>query len=84
MYACLLKTVKKQAAVQCVEQLLNLEWKQCSYHFFSGIGLGTVLTLQGTFGAPLRFLPSTVPTRVNGRITKITMLVMATCMGQIK
>lgn len=50
-----------------------------SYHFFSGIGLGTVFTLHGTFGAPFRFLPSTVPTSVNGRMTKITMLVTATC-----
>ena len=50
-----------------------------SYHFFSGIGLGTVFTLHGTFGAPFRFLPSTVPTSVSGRMTKITMLVTATC-----
>lgn len=55
-----------------------------SYHFFSGIGLGTVFTLHGTFGAPFRFLPSTVPTSVNGRMTKITMLVTATCIEWIK
>ena len=53
-----------------------------SHHFFSGIGLGTVLTLQGTFGAPYKFLPNTVPTKVNGRITKMTMLVTATYKSQ--
>ena len=61
--------------------LLSLAKKNkiVSYHFFSGIGLGTVFTLQGTLGAPYRFLPNTVPTNVNGRITKITMAVTASC-----
>ena len=39
-------------------------------HFFSGIGLGTVLTLQGLSGSPEMFLPRIVPTRFRGRITK--------------
>ena len=38
-------------------------------HFFSGIGLGTALTLHGLSGDPPRFLPSTVPTNVRGRMT---------------
>ena len=65
-----------------IKFLLYLAVKRfmASYHFFSGIGRGTVFTLHGTFGAPFRFLPSTVPTRVNGRMTKMTMLVTATCM----
>jgi hypothetical protein len=47
-------------------------------HFFSGMGLGTALTLHGWSGVPLRFLPRTVPTRVRGRITKKQMQETAT------
>lgn len=39
-------------------------------HFFSGIGLGTAFTRQGKSGCPSRFRPTTVPTSVNGKITK--------------
>lgn len=46
-----------------------LFYEVSAYHFFSGMGLGTVLTLQGTLGCPPRFRPSTVPTRVRGRMT---------------
>ena len=50
------------------------------YHFFSGIGRGMVLTRQGLFGAPLQFLPTTVPRRAKGKeikahITKTTTMV---------
>lgn len=50
------------------------------YHFFSGIGRGMVLTLQGLFGAPLQFLPTTVPRRAKGKeikpqMTKTTTMV---------
>lgn len=47
-------------------------------HFFSGIGRGTALILQGKSGCPFKFLPRTVPTRVNGRMTKRQMQVTAT------
>lgn len=47
-------------------------------HFFSGIGLGTAFTLQGQSFCPAKFLPSTVPTNVNGRITNKHIQVTAT------
>lgn len=40
------------------------------YHFFSGIGRGIVFTLHGLFGAPLQFLPTTVPKRARGKEMK--------------
>lgn len=40
------------------------------YHFFSGIGRGIVLTRQGLLGAPLQFLPTTVPNRTKGKEMK--------------
>lgn len=43
------------------------------YHFFSGIGLGMVFTLHGLFGAPLQFLPTTVPTRARGKDMNVQM-----------
>lgn len=36
------------------------------YHFFSGIGRGMVFTRHGLFGAPLQFLPTTVPRSASG------------------
>ena len=50
------------------------------YHFFSGIGRGMVFTRHGLFGAPLQFLPTTVPRRARGKemkahITKTTTMV---------
>lgn len=50
------------------------------YHFFSGIGRGIVFTRQGLLGAPLQFLPTTVPRRASGKeikpqITKTTTIV---------
>lgn len=50
------------------------------YHFFSWIGRGIVLTRHGLFGAPLQFLPTTVPRSVRGneikaQITKTTTIV---------
>lgn len=48
-------------------------------HFFSGIGRGTALTLQGKSGCPAKFLPSTVPTNVSGKMTNIQIHVTATC-----
>ena len=38
-------------------------------HFFSGMGLGTVLIRQGLSGWPEMFRPRMAPTIVNGRIT---------------
>ena len=38
-------------------------------HFFSGMGLGTVLILQGLSGWPEMLRPKMVPTRFRGRIT---------------
>lgn len=49
-----------------------------AYHFFSGMGRGTVLTLHGALGCPDTFLPNTVPTRFNGKITNVTMHTRAT------
>ena len=40
-----------------------------AYHFFSGIGLGTVFTLQGTSALPDKFRPRIPPTRFNGSTT---------------
>ena len=40
------------------------------YHFFSGIGRGIVFTRQGLFGAPLQFLPTTVPKSTKGKEMK--------------
>lgn len=48
-------------------------------HFFSGIGLGTALILQGLFARPEIFLPNTVPTNVKGKIIKTQMLATANC-----
>jgi hypothetical protein len=48
-------------------------------HFFSGIGRGTALIRQGKSGCPAKLRPSTVPTNVNGSITKMQMHVTATC-----
>lgn len=50
------------------------------YHFFTGIGRGMVLTRHGLFGAPLQFLPTTVPRRAKGKemnaqMTKTTTIV---------
>jgi len=50
------------------------------YHFFSGIGRGIVFTRHGLFGAPLQFLPTTVPRRargkeINAQITRTTTIV---------
>lgn len=47
-------------------------------HFFSGIGRGTAFTLQGKSGCPSKFLPTTVPTRVSGKMTKIHIQVTTT------
>lgn len=47
-------------------------------HFFSGMGRGTALTLHGKSGCPAKFLPSTVPTNVSGKMTNIHMQVTAT------
>ena len=49
------------------------------HHFFSGMGLGTVLTLQGLSGWPEMLLPRMVPTRLRGRITNRQMLATANC-----
>ena len=46
-------------------------------HLFSGIGRGTALTLHGKFGAPFIFLPTIVPTRVSGNITKHAIAISA-------
>ena len=43
------------------------------YHFFSGIGRGMVFTRQGLFGAPLQFLPTTVPRSARGKEMKAQM-----------
>lgn len=43
------------------------------YHFFSGIGRGMVLTRHGLLGAPLQFLPTTVPRRAKGKEIKAQM-----------
>jgi hypothetical protein len=40
------------------------------YHFLSGIGRGIVFTRQGLFGAPLQFLPTTVPKSTRGKEMK--------------
>lgn len=48
-------------------------------HFFSGIGLGTALTLHGASGVPAKFRPKIVPTSVNGKMTKIQIHATATC-----
>ena len=40
-----------------------------TYHFFSGIGLGTVFTLHGTSALPDKFRPRIAPTRFNGSTT---------------
>lgn len=53
--------------------------KRRAYHFFSGMGLGTALTLQGKLGCPERFRPRIVPTRFRGRMTKKQMQHTATC-----
>nr|GMD02847.1 hypothetical protein Iba_chr06aCG3260 [Ipomoea batatas]GMD11313.1 hypothetical protein Iba_chr06fCG2520 [Ipomoea batatas] len=50
------------------------------YHFFTGIGRGIVLTRHGLFGAPLQFLPMTVPSSARGKemnpqMTKTTTIV---------
>lgn len=47
-------------------------------HFFSGIGLGTALTLQGASGVPARLRPKIVPTKVSGKITNMQIHVTAT------
>lgn len=60
--------------LQCYHQII--------YHFFSGMGRGTVLTRHGALGWPYMFLPNTVPTRFNGKITNITIQAMATCEGK--
>ena len=49
-----------------------------AYHFFSGMGLGTVFTLQGLSGCPNMFLPRMTPTRFRGRITNRQMQATAT------
>lgn len=51
---------------------------ESGYHFFSGMGLGTALTLQGKLGWPDRFLPRIVPTRFSGKMTKKQMQQTAT------
>lgn len=43
------------------------------YHFFSGIGRGMVFTRQGLLGAPLQFLPTTVPRSARGKEMKAQM-----------
>lgn len=43
------------------------------YHFFSGIGRGMVFTRHGLLGAPLQFLPITVPRRARGKEIKAQM-----------
>lgn len=48
-------------------------------HFFSGIGLGTALTLHGKLGCPASALPRMVPTRLSGKMTKIQIHDTATC-----
>lgn len=47
-------------------------------HFFSGIGRGTALILQGLLAWPERLRPRTVPTSVNGSMTNRQMQAMAT------
>ena len=49
------------------------------YHFFSGIGLGTVLTLQGLSGVPEMLRPRMVPTRLRGRMTNRQIPATAIC-----
>lgn len=41
-----------------------------AYHFFSGIWRGIRLTLHGNSGFPNKFLPITVPNKVNGKTKK--------------
>jgi hypothetical protein len=53
-------------------------------HFFSGIGRGTALIRQGKSGCPAKLRPSTVPTSVNGNMTKMQMHVTATCYHRTK
>lgn len=43
------------------------------YHFFMGIGRGIVFTRHGLLGAPLQFLPTTVPRRASGKEIKAQM-----------
>ncbi|MCI28960.1 hypothetical protein A2U01_0050164 [Trifolium medium] len=43
------------------------------YHFFSGMGRGIVFTRHGLFGAPLQFLPTTVPRSARGKEMKAQM-----------
>ena len=50
----------------------------CTYHFFSGMGRGTVLILQGLSGWPEILRPRIVPTRFRGRITNRQMQATAT------
>lgn len=54
--------------------------ERVKYHFFSGIGRGIVFTRHGLFGAPLQFLPVTVPKSARGKeikphMTKTTTIV---------
>lgn len=57
----------------------NLIHSSSSYHFFSGIGLGTVCTLQGTSACPIKLRPSIVPIKLSGNITNNTIPIMANC-----
>ena len=48
-------------------------------HFFSGIGLGTAFTLQGTLVCPAMLRPNTVPIIVKGSITNKQIDITASC-----
>ena len=52
-------------------------------HFFSGMGLGTVLMRQGLSGWPEMFLPRMAPTIVNGRITNRQIQATETCANNL-
>ena len=49
-----------------------------SYHFFSGIGLGTVFVRHGLLGWPDMLRPRIVPTSVSGKITNTQIQITAT------
>ncbi len=51
-------------------------------HFFSGMGLGTVLIRQGWSGSPEMLRPRIVPTRFRGRITNRLMHTTVNCKGE--
>jgi hypothetical protein len=54
------------------------------YHFFSGIGLGTAFIRHGWFGWPLIALPSRVPIKLQGNITKTQIATIASYKKKMK